>query len=209
VTAHLEGLALACERDWRRLFNGLDLTVRAGDMVRITGPNGAGKTSLLRVLSGLMAPTAGEVRFNGQPLPGAARQLAAQLLWLGHAPALKLSLTPRENLAWLSALGTSASLAHIDQALALVGLRGYEAQPCQHLSAGQLRRVALARLYLDAPPVWLLDEPFTSLDAPSVAQLEHHLADHCERGGLVVFTAHHTLARRPTGYRELQLGAWA
>lgn len=209
MTVHLEAMALACERDGRQLFEGLSLSVRGGDMLKISGPNGAGKTSLLRLLSGLMAPTAGQVRFNGQPLPDAARVLAARLLWLGHAPALKPSLTPQENLAWLCALNVPAGVAAIDAALAQVGLRGYEDQPCQRLSAGQLRRVALARLYLEPAPLWLLDEPFTALDAASMAALEGRLAEHCEEGGAVVFTSHHELARRPAGYRDLLLGAVA
>lgn len=206
MTVHLEGIALACERDGRQLFEGLSLSVRGGEMLKVGGPNGAGKTSLLRIVAGLMAPTAGEILFTGQGLPGVARQLAGGVLWLGHAPALKLSLTPQENLAWLCALGIPATLAAIDEALAQVGLRGYEDQPCQRLSAGQLRRVALARLYLNPPPLWLLDEPFTALDAASVASLETHLAEHCARGGLVVLTSHHELGKRPAGYRELHLG---
>jgi heme exporter protein A len=200
-------LALACERDWRLLFEGLNVSVRAGDMLNVRGPNGAGKTSLLRMLCGLMAPAAGEVRFRGRPLPGAAQALAANLLWLGHAPALKLSLSPRENLAWLCALGKPARPQAIDQALAETGLRGFERQPCSSLSAGQLRRVALARLYLDPPVLWLLDEPFTALDAASVTRLEARLAKHCEGGGAVVLTSHQPLAQRPPGYRELGLGA--
>nr|WP_229631865.1 cytochrome c biogenesis heme-transporting ATPase CcmA [Pseudomonas quercus] len=209
VTVHLEGLALACERDGRLLFEGLDVSLRAGDLVKITGPNGAGKTSLLRLLSGLAVPSAGQVRFNGQPLPTALRALAAQLVWLGHAPAIKLSLTAHENLAGWGALGRPSNPAAIDQALHVMGLGGYEDQPCQHLSAGQQRRVALARLYLDAPPVWLLDEPFTSLDGAAVSQLERRLAEHCEAGGLVAFTSHHELAIRPSSYRAVALGGVA
>jgi heme exporter protein A len=198
-------LALACERDGRLLFEGLNVSLRPGDMLKVSGPNGAGKTSLLRLLCGLLVPTVGEVRFNGQALPGAARALAGNLLWLGHAPALKLSLTPRENLAWLCALGEPASAQAMDHALADMGLGGYEHQPCASLSAGQLRRVALARLCLSPPPLWLLDEPFTALDAASVTQLEARLAQHCERGGMVVLTSHHPLTQRPVGYRELHL----
>ena len=92
------------------------------------------------------------------------------------------------------------------QALAQVGLRGFEDVPCHTLSAGQQRRVALARLYLAPPPLWILDEPFTALDKHGVAQLEAHLARHCEQGGLVVLTTHHTLTEKPAGYRELDLG---
>jgi len=90
-----------------------------------------------------------------------------------------------------------------------VGLKGFEDVPCHTLSAGQQRRVALARLYLPGPPLWILDEPFTALDKQGVVQLEAHLAQHCEQGGLVVLTTHHTLARMPAGYRELDLGRWS
>ncbi|WP_040262348.1 cytochrome c biogenesis heme-transporting ATPase CcmA [Pseudomonas massiliensis] len=209
MSVHLQGHALVCERDERMLFDGLNLSVRSGEMLKITGANGAGKTSLLRVLVGLMTPTAGEVRFNGQPLPRALPDLARHLLWLGHAPALKLSLTPLENLSWLCALGAPANRIAIHAALATVGLAGYEDQPCQRLSAGQRRRVALARLYLAPAPLWLLDEPFTALDAASVAALEAHLQRHCEEGGAVVLTSHHELSRMPARYRELRLGVEA
>jgi heme exporter protein A len=209
LTAVLEGLALACERDWRLLFEGLNLSVNPGDMLKVCGPNGAGKTSLLRMLCGLLPPSAGEVHFEGQPLPGAARALAANVLWLGHAPAVTLSLTPRENLAALCALGAPATPRAIDAALAEMGLGGFEGQPCHSLSAGQARRVALARLHLNPPSLWLLDEPFTALDAATLVRLEAHLAAHCERGGMVVFTAHHEVSTRPARYCELVLEAVA
>ncbi|WP_430472492.1 cytochrome c biogenesis heme-transporting ATPase CcmA [Zestomonas insulae] len=202
----LETVALACERDWRLLFEGLDLSLHGGDMLQVSGPNGSGKTSLLRLLSGLMRPTSGEVRLNAQPLDKLRGELARNLLWIGHAAGIKGLLTAEENLAWLCALHEPAERAAIWQALEAVGLRGFEDVPCHTLSAGQQRRVALARLYLDAPPLWILDEPFTALDKQGVAQLEAHLARHCEQGGLVVLTTHHTLALTPSGYRDLDLG---
>ncbi|MBD9677252.1 cytochrome c biogenesis heme-transporting ATPase CcmA [Pseudomonas sp. PDM18] len=205
----LETVALACERDWRMLFERLDLRLGAGEMLQIVGPNGSGKTSLLRLLSGLMQPTAGEVLLNGKPLTEQRHELARLLLWIGHAAGIKGLLTAEENLAWLCALHQPANRDTIWQALEAVGLRGFEDVPCHTLSAGQQRRVALARLYLDAPPLWILDEPFTALDKQGVAQLEEHLAGHCERGGLVVLTTHHTLERMPQGYRALDLGQHA
>lgn len=202
----LEAVALTCERDWRLLFEALDLRLVPGDMLQIVGPNGSGKTSLLRLLCGLMQPTAGEVRLHGQPLAAQRAELARNLLWIGHAAGIKGLLTPEENLAWLCALHQPAERQAIWQALAAVGLRGFEDVPSHRLSAGQQRRVALARLYLDAPPLWILDEPFTALDKQGVAQLEAHLAGHCERGGMVVLTTHHTLENKPSGYCELDLG---
>jgi heme exporter protein A len=209
VTPQLEAVDLACERDWRMLFEHLDLQLAAGDMLQISGPNGSGKTSLLRLLAGLMRPTSGQILVQGKPLAEQRGELARLLLWIGHAAGIKDLLTPEENLAWLCALHRPAGREAIWQALAAVGLRGFEDVPCHTLSAGQQRRVALARLYLDSPPLWILDEPFTALDKQGVAQLEAHLAHHCETGGMVILTTHHTLERKPSGYRELNLGQWA
>ena len=209
MTPRLEAVGLACERDWRMLFEHLELHLAAGDMLQISGPNGSGKTSLLRLLSGLMRPTSGEIRLDGKPLAEQGSELARMLLWIGHAAGIKDLLTAEENLAWLCALHQPASREAIWQALAAVGLRGFEDVACHTLSAGQQRRVALARLYLESPPLWILDEPFTALDKQGVAQLEAHLAAHCERGGMVVLTTHHTLAQTPSGYRELNLGQYA
>ncbi|WP_095099717.1 cytochrome c biogenesis heme-transporting ATPase CcmA [Pseudomonas sp. Irchel 3A5] len=205
----LQAIDLACERDWRMLFEHLDVHVHAGDLLQISGPNGSGKTSLLRLLSGLMQPTAGQVLVNGLLLSEQRIELARNLLWIGHAAGIKDLLSPVENLAWLSALHRPVESAAIWQALEAVGLRGFEEVPCHTLSAGQQRRVALARLYLDSPPIWILDEPFTALDKQGVAQLEEHLAGHCERGGMIVLTTHHTLSRTPAGYRDIDLGQWA
>ena len=202
----LEAVALSCERDWRLLFDRLDLRIAGGEMLQISGPNGSGKTSLLRLLSGLMQPTAGEVRLKGRPLETQRNELARNLLWIGHAAGIKGLLSAEENLTWLCALHQPAGREAIWQALAEVGLRGFEDVPCHTLSAGQQRRVALARLYLNPPPLWILDEPFTALDKHGVAQLEHHLALHCVRGGMVVLTTHHSLTEKPLGYRELDLG---
>jgi heme exporter protein A len=156
-----------------------------------------------------MQPTAGDVLLDGKPLSEQRSELARNLLWIGHAAGIKDLLTPVENLSWLCALHQSVASADIWQALEAVGLRGFEDVPCHTLSAGQKRRVALARLYLPGPALWMLDEPFTALDKQGVAQLEAHLAEHCDNGGTVVLTTHHTLSRTPAGYRDLDLGQWA
>lgn len=202
----LEAVALSCERDWRLLFERLDLRIAKGEMLQVAGPNGSGKTSLLRLLSGLMQPTAGKVLLDGRELESQRGELARNLLWIGHAAGIKGLLTAEENLSWLCALHQPASRDAIWQALDAVGLRGFEDVPCHTLSAGQQRRVALARLYLSPPPLWILDEPFTALDKHGVAQLERHLAAHCEQGGMVVLTTHHSLSHKPTGFREIDLG---
>lgn len=204
MTLDLSGVGLV-HANGQVALQDIDLKVAPGERVAIIGPSGAGKTSLLRLLAGLMQPSAGEIRLAGKPLAEQRGELTRNLLWVGHAAGIKGLLSPEENLAWLSALHTAETRDSIWNALAAVGLRGFEDVPCHTLSAGQQRRVALARLYLDPPPLWILDEPFTALDKHGVAQLEEHLARHCEAGGMAVLTTHHTLTRKPAGYRELDL----
>lgn len=204
--AYLETIDLACERDWRLLFEHLHVSVRPQDMLQISGPNGSGKTSLLRLMSGLMRPTQGDVLIKGVSIHQQRNALAANVLWLGHAAGIKGLLTAEENLMWLSALHHGASREQIWQALAAVGLAGFEDVPCHTLSAGQQRRVGLARLYLDAPALWILDEPFTALDKQAVTQLELHLTEHCDNGGMVILTTHYYLQNVPKTFRELDLG---
>lgn len=209
MTPYLHATDLACERDGRLLFEHLQVQVATGDMLQVCGPNGCGKTSLLRLLAGLMQPVEGHVALAAHAQSAQRGERGPRLLWLGHAPGIKDVLSAEENLAWLCALHTPASRERIWEALAATGLRGFENVPCHRLSAGQQRRVALARLYLPGPQLWILDEPFTALDAQAIAQLERHLTEHCEQGGMVVLTTHHNLARMPASYRRLDLEASA
>lgn len=174
--------ALGLERGGRQLFRDLSFEVMPGQLLQIDGANGAGKTSLIRILSGLS-----RYGYEGRV------QRHAQLLYLGHQPAVKALLTPRENLAWHVAGERVFSNTQIEDALTKVGLYGYEDLPSHALSAGQHRRVNLARLYLSCCPLWLLDEPFTAIDKAGVADLERLLVAHVERGGAVVLTSHQLL----------------
>ena len=179
----LLGVAGLClERGGRELFRDLSFDVQAGDLLQVEGVNGAGKTSLLRILAGLS-----RYGFSGHV------NRLAPLLYLGHQSAVKALLTPRENLAWHIAGEAVYSDREIESALASVGLYGYEDVPSHALSAGQHRRVNLARLYLSHCPLWLLDEPFTAIDKDGVADLEKLMLRHVERGGAVVMTSHQLL----------------
>jgi heme exporter protein A len=173
---------LCLERGGRELFRDLCFEVLPGQLLQVDGPNGAGKTSLLRILAGLS-----RYGFTGRV------ERHASLLYLGHHPAVKALLTPRENLAWHVAGEAAYSNRQIEDALARVGLYGYEDVASHALSAGQHRRVNLARLYLSRCPLWLLDEPFTAIDKAGVAELEALLVEHVERGGAVVMTSHQLL----------------
>lgn len=202
----LQARQLACERDDRWLFQGLDLDIRSGEMVRIEGPNGSGKTTLLKILSGQLSDYQGELLWNGAAMKEAREHFLANLLYLGHAPGIKLGLSPLENLAWYQALSGESSAE--DQrlgALEHVGLAGFEDVPAGQLSAGQQRRVALARLTLTPRALWVLDEPFTAIDRHGVAALERQLMAHAQAGGCVLVTTHHELTASPL-LRRISLG---
>nr|WP_283101518.1 cytochrome c biogenesis heme-transporting ATPase CcmA [Halomonas populi] len=197
---------LACERDDRWLFRQLDLEVEPGQIVRIEGPNGSGKTTLLKILSGQLSDYQGELYWSDRPMREVRDAFLANLLYMGHAPGVKGALTPLENLAWYQALaGDAGSERARMSALASVGLSGFEDVPAAQLSAGQQRRVALARMALIARPLWVLDEPFTAIDREGVAALEQRLLKHARSGGSVLLTTHHDLA--PLGdIKRIRLG---
>lgn len=201
---NLQAHALYCERDDRELFADLSFSVCSGDLLQLAGPNGAGKTTLLRLLAGLNHDYLGDVTWQGLPLSKIYPEYAHQRLYLGHLSAVKKSLTPLENLRWLMA-SEEINDDELWQALEEAGLAGYEETLCQHLSAGQQRRVALARLCITRMPLWILDEPFTALDKAGVTWLEQKMQQQVSRGGAVIITSHHALEGIP-GLRQLTLG---
>lgn len=177
------------------LFSGLDFDLAAGQVLQVAGPNGVGKTTLLSIVAGLCPAEAGELAWQGRPVAEDVSAFRAAFSWLGHQSGLKLMLSPRENLDWLLRLrGMAPAAAAVEAALARVGLEGYEDVPVARLSAGQKRRVALARLFLEGRPLWILDEPFTAIDRAGVAELEAWLAAHAAAGGMVLLTTHHEFA---------------
>ncbi len=194
MSLRLQAQSLACERDDRWLFRGLDLDIRAGEIVRVEGPNGSGKTTLLKILSGQLADYEGDLFWDDRPMRQSRDSFLSNLLYLGHAPGVKAALTPLENLTWYQAMaGQPKDEAARYAALEDVGLAGFEDLPAGQLSAGQQRRVALARLVLTPRPLWVLDEPFTAIDRDGVAALEQRLVAHARRGGCVLVTTHHEL----------------
>ncbi len=206
VTARLQARNLSCERDGRMLFRDLDLAIGPGELVRIEGPNGSGKTTLLKILSGQLGDYEGDLYWGDAPLSRVRDAFLSNLVYLGHATGIKTALTALENLAWYQALaGETGSEAARLAALREVGLAGFEDLPVAQLSAGQQRRVALARLELTPRPLWVLDEPFTAIDKAGVMALEQRLHDHVARGGSVLLTTHHDLAAQGT-LRRIRLG---
>ena len=203
--ALLELQDLSCIRDDRPLFQGLSATLNPGEIWRIEGPNGAGKTTLIRLICGLFSNFEGKILYQGEDLATNRYQFATNVLFIGHKTGIKPSLTAEENLRWMSGLRASYSQQEIFAALAQVGLRGYEDLPAYSLSAGQQRRIALARLYLESAPFWILDEPFTAIDFNGVAQLEQRLGEHAAKGGTVLLTTHHELSIAGQEVRPLRL----
>jgi heme exporter protein A len=187
----LEAKELECERGGRSLFKSLSFTLKGSEALRVAGANGRGKTSLLRILCGLLPPAQGEVLWKGTPIRALKEDFSRELVYLGHAPAVKDDLTAAENLAIACRLaGNAQPDSAVAEALAQLGLGGVR-QPVRKMSQGQRRRAALARLALSASvPLWLLDEPFSALDTGGINTLRDLIFKHLERGGAVAFTTH-------------------
>jgi heme exporter protein A len=197
----LEGRGLACVRGGREIFAGLSFAVEGGKALAVTGRNGAGKTSLLRIVAGLLAPTAGEVELSG----GGEETLAERAHYIGHRDTLKPSLTVQENLAfWRDFLGRSGDGGlPLLESLETVGLDHAADLPAAYLSAGQRRRLSFARLLAVPRPLWLLDEPLSSLDAAGQALTAELMSRHLAGNGLILAATHETL---PVKADELRIG---
>ena len=197
----LEASELTCIRDHRVLFSELNLQLQAGEILQIEGVNGAGKTSLLRILCGLMSPQEGDVYWRGETIRRCRPLFHEELLYIGHNPGVKEELTAQENLRFYQAQG--AHRGDIDEALDQVGLYAYEDVLVRSMSAGQRRRVALARLWLSTATLWILDEPLTAIDRDGISHLQARLQQHAENGGSVILTSHQPL--NAASVRRLEL----
>lgn len=181
-------------RGERQLFAGLDFTLESGQWLHVRGENGSGKTSLLRLLSGLSVPAAGEIRWCGELVREMGALYREKMLFLGHQGALKEDLTGLENLTFAAALdGAALSDAQALVALRRFGLGARAELPVRVLSAGQKRRVLLARLLTRNARLWVLDEPFTALDVKAVDMLSALITEHLTAGGMAVLTSHQTM----------------
>lgn len=203
----LEIVNLECIRGDRRLFSGLSFELAAGELLHLHGHNGSGKTTLLRTICGLITPTAGEVRWQGENVRKLRDDFARELVYIGHKNAIKADLTGTENLRIACQLdGMPVSVKQAWEALEKMGLRGHEDLPVRVLSQGQKKRVALARLLLNKSPLWILDEPFTALDKAAVAFLQTVIQDHVAHDGMVILTTHQEVALTQGQVKSLRLG---
>ncbi len=189
----LEIRNLSCTREDRTLFSGLNFHLTAGHAIQIEGPNGSGKTTLLRMLCGLRLADEGEIYWNGCDISEERGAFLSNLNYIGHAHGVKGELTPLENLRVSQAMAARSNSLPLDDALEKVGLLGFEDVPSRTLSAGQRRRVALARLLINPAPLWILDEPFTAIDIQGQKQIENMITQHVLDGGMAILTSHHPL----------------
>jgi heme exporter protein A len=201
--------SLACERGERRLFAGLNCELAARTLLEVRGANGSGKTSLLRMLCGLLDPAAGTILWQGKKIHKLGEQYRGQIAYLGHASGVKDELTPVENLQFSARLASlAADAGSTKAALAWYGLEDHLHQACRTLSQGQRRRVALARLRLAATrPLWILDEPFTALDARAVQLTQSLIESHVEQGGIVILTTHQDVVIKAPSAQRIELAA--
>lgn len=199
---------LSCRRGDRTLFTALSFTLPASTLLHVRGRNGSGKTTLLRALCGLLRPDAGAIRWRGEPIGELADDYNREILYFGHLNGIKADLTGQENLRVAATLDQDpVTDGAIADALAQIGLAGFEDLPTRMLSQGQKKRVALARLILSKAPLWILDEPFTALDTDAVALLERLIAGHVADGGAAVLTTHQEVSLTRGEIRRLELGA--
>jgi heme exporter protein A len=203
--ARLEARDINCWRGERHILRDVSFGVSTGEFLKITGPNGVGKTTLLRVVCGLLPAESGVVEWRGKQVTSSNDEYHADMAYLGHLNSLKADLTSRENLRFLAGLRQSLTDAEVDAALDRVGILSRGDLAARSLSAGQKRRLALARLLLSGAQLWILDEPVTNLDVAGIALVEDLIREHIARGGLALAAAHQRLLDDEPFLRRLEL----
>ena len=201
-----EARAISCVKGDHLLFEDLSLHVRPGQVCQIRGGNGTGKTTLLRILCGLSLPDSGDVLWDGSLIGQDPGRFQCDLAYIGHSNGIKMDLTARENLAFSLTMQSASASTSIDDAIAKAGLSSSGNLLCRLLSAGQRRRVAIARLYLTSASLWVLDEPLGAIDADGIQDIENALEEHLSRNGMVILTTHQPLHLGHGAACTVQLG---
>jgi heme exporter protein A len=196
---------IECFRGERLLFRGLSLEVGKGEVLQVHGPNGSGKTTLLRILCGLTLANSGVIRWRDEDIAADPENYRRELIHIGHRDGIKMELSPIENLRVAQSLAVQPGPIGPEAALERFNLYGFEEVPVYALSAGQRRRVALARLLLNRACCWILDEPFTALDKAGIATMETLMREHALAGGVLVLTTHLPLTVEGGFTREIHL----
>ena len=191
--ASLQGHALTCIRDDRTLFSDLSFKLEPSQTLLVEGRNGSGKTSLLRMLCGIRMPDEGQITWNDNDIFKLSTDYLASIAYIGHKDGVKLDLTADENLAFVKNLGNPEHGVSNETALNTIFLSGYDDVPARNMSAGQRRRLALARLLVTQSQLWVLDEPFTSLDTQGIELIENLIRKHLSNGGMLVMSSHHAV----------------
>ncbi len=197
---------LCCFRDDRELFKNLNFTLESGQALFIEGRNGSGKTSLIRILTGLRQAESGEVSWCGENISRLGHEYCRHFVYVGHLNGVKENLTVLENLKMARVLGQTSSGLSLDNALSQVHLTHFEDSMVHTLSAGQHRRLALARMLVIGSPLWIMDEPFTALDKYGVELFESLLKTHTDNGGMAVMTSHHDMNLNDVDVKVLTIG---
>jgi heme exporter protein A len=203
--ALLEAREINCWRGERHILRDVSFSVRAGEFLKLTGPNGVGKTTLIRIVCGLLPPESGTVEWRGKVVRSTNDEFHTEMAYLGHLNSLKADLTARENLRFLAGLRQTLTDGDIDAVLDRVGILSRGDLAARSLSAGQKRRLALARLLLSGAVLWILDEPVTNLDTAGIGLVEELISEHVNKGGLALSAAHQRLLDHAPFLRRLEL----
>jgi heme exporter protein A len=207
LSPNLQAIHLSCCRQQKLLFQPISFTLAPKEILLIQGENGIGKSSLLRLLTGLSTASVGDLFWNHQPIAtGTLNNYSQQFHYLGHHNGIKTGLSVKENLNLSQHLALAAN-AELETCLTLLNLQQHANTKAAHLSAGQQRRLALAKLFILPKPLWILDEPLTALDQASQKIILQALKKHSEQGGMSIITSHHSLSLDVSNLKTLRLSA--
>ena len=197
---------LECIRQNNILFQDLNITIKDGELLQISGRNGCGKSSLLQICTGLMEPTSGNILWDNKSIKNYRYEFQSNILYLGHANAIKSALTVEENMKIIHALAGLKSKIDYSKILEEIGMPNMNEIFTHNLSAGQKRRVGLTRLFMSQSKIWYLDEPFNALDKQGKKIIEKIIVEHCKNGGIVFFTAHQKIEIDNYPIKNINLG---